>query len=384
MDSKCVYSASQIEVLTAVEAIRRRPGMYIGDVRSAAGLHHMLWELVGNSLDEHLAGRASRVRVSVEADLAEVEDDGRGLPVDRDPRLGISMLERLFTAIHAGATQDGHAPHVHVSPLGIGVGLAIVNSLSEELEVEVWQRGYAWKQRYARGRAVTPLERGARSDRTGTRIRFRPDSTIFTTCQFDRRVIHERLKELAIWNPQLTFELMSEPIREPLGTVRWLDKLAQDQGIERDGESFVLRTVRGGALVDIAAAWCSSAIADVRSFVGQNQTTGGGSHETGFWQGVLEALAVRNPGLFRRSPPAAKRWQKVLAPGLLAVVHVQLHDPVFAGPTRERLESESAREAVRLAVAEAFGKHLEQAPELEAMLVKRIQLASPRGRQAAT
>ena len=114
MDSKCVYSASQIEVLDGIEAIRRRPGMYIGDVRGPAGLHHMLWELVANSLDEHLAGRASRIRISVEADLAEVEDDGRGLPVDPAPGLGIPMLESLFTTLHAGATQDGHVPHVRV------------------------------------------------------------------------------------------------------------------------------------------------------------------------------------------------------------------------------------------------------------------------------
>src|SRR6185369_2989934 len=384
MDSKCVYSASQIQVLDGIEAIRRRPGMYIGDVRSAAGLHHLLWELVANSMDEHLANRASKIRVSVEGDLAEVEDNGRGLPVEPAPGLGVSMLERLFTTLHAGATQDGHAPHVHVSPLGIGVGLPIVNALSEELEVEVWQRGYAWIQRYARGRAVTPLERGARSERTGTRIRFRPDRTIFTHPHFDRCAIHERLKELAIWNPQLTFELMSQVIHEPLGTVRWLDRLAHDRRVARDRESFVLRTVQDGALVEVAAAWCSnSAVADVRSFVGQKQTTGGGSHEAGFWEGILAALATRNPSLFRR-PPRGKRWQRALVPGLLAVVHVQLHDPVFAGPTRERLDSEPAREAVRRALAEAFGKHLEQAPELEAMLVERIALASPRVRPPAT
>jgi DNA gyrase/topoisomerase IV subunit B len=383
MDSKCVYSASQIEVLEGLEPIRRRPGMYIGDL-GAAGLHHLLWELVGNSLDEHLAGRASKIRVSVEGDLAEVEDDGRGLPVDPAPGRAVSMLEFLFTTLHLGATQDGHWPHVHVSPLGFGMGLAIVSALSEELEVEVWQRGYTWKQRYARGRAVTPLERGARTERTGTRIRFRPDSTIFKTTQFDRHAIHERLRELAIWNPQLTFELMSEVIREPLGTVRWLDKLADEQEIERDGESFVLRTVQDGALVEVAATWCGSAIADLRSFVGQNQTTGGGSHETGFWQGVLEALAGRTPGLFFRRSPRGKRWQRALVPGLLAVVHVQLNDPVFAGPTRNELTNESAREAVRLAVAEAFSKHLAQRPELETMLVERIQLAKPQRRPSTT
>lgn len=382
MDSKCVYSASQIEVLDGIEAIRRRPGMYVGHVQGTAGLHHMLWELVANSLDEHLAGRASKIRVSVEGDLAEVEDDGRGLPVDPPPGLEISLLERLFTTLHCGATQDGHVPHVHVSPLRFGIGLPIVNALSAELEVEVWQRGYAWHQRYARGRAVTPLERGARTERTGTRIRFRPDSTIFAQTHFDRRAIRERLQDLAIWNPTLTIELMSEVIREPLGTVRWLDRLAQEQDVERDGESFVLHTVQDGVSVEVAAAWCSSAVADVRSYVGQNQTPGGGSHERGFWEGLLAALAARNPTLFRR-PPLARRWQRALVPGLLAVVHVQLRDAVFAGPTRDELDSPPARGAVRVAVTEAFAKHLEQSPELEAMLVERIQRASARTRPSA-
>ena len=168
-----VYSVESIQVLSGLEAVRRRPGMYIGDVRDGSGLHHMLWELVANALDEHLAGHAKRIRVSVEGQVAEVEDDGRGLPIEPHPRLGISGVEAILTTLHAGATLDGHFPHVHVGLFGLGLGP--VNALAEELEVEVRRDGHSWHQRFARGIPLGPLERGARTTRTGTRIRFAKD-----------------------------------------------------------------------------------------------------------------------------------------------------------------------------------------------------------------
>jgi len=365
-----VYDAKDIEVLDSVAAVRRRPGMYIGDVRDGSGLHHLLWELVGNALDEHLAGHAKKIRVSIEGDLAEVEDDGRGIPVDPCGYYG-TRLERALTGMHFGATEDGHAPHVHVSPLGAGVGLAPVNALCESFDVVVWRDGYEWRVQYARGRPLGPLQRGERTERTGTRVRMRPDASIFASTHFDRGLVRSRLEELAIWNPALTFDYLSVPIREPLGTVRWLDRMAAEQGSERGTEAFVRRALRDNVLVDVAAAWSADCIGDVRSFVGQSQTTGDGSHVVGFWQGLADALAQRNPGRFSRSLRGS-RARRELRAGLLVVVHVLQHDPRFAGPCRNRLVSDEARDAVRALVGEAFAAHLSQHPSLEAELLNRL------------
>jgi DNA gyrase subunit B len=230
------YTADGIVVLEGLEAVRRRPGMYVGDTRDGTGLHHLLWEVVANSIDEHLAGHATRLRVSVEGSLAEVEDDGRGIPVDWIESREASALEVILTCLFAGSTRDGHLPHVHVAPSGCGVGLAPVNALSERLNVEIRRGGHVWRQRYACGRPVTALERGARTERTGTTLRFQADRSIFGGAVFDRDAIRERLEELAIWNPSLQLELMAQTIRESRGTVAWLERLAART-----------RTLRGGA-----------------------------------------------------------------------------------------------------------------------------------------
>jgi DNA gyrase/topoisomerase IV subunit B len=371
MEETPVYSASEITVLEGIEPVRRRPGMYIGDTNDGRGLHHLLWEIVANSLDEHLAGHASKVRVSIEADLAEVEDDGRGIPIDPSPRPGISVLEWLMTTLHFGPTRDGHLPHVHVSPSGFGLGLAPVNALCEELEVEVRQKGFAWKQRYSRGRPLGPLERGARTERTGTLVRIRPDASIFTSTRFDRQLIEERLEEMALWNPKLTIDFMSRPIREPRGVVAWIDRLAAENEVDIPRDAFVTSGTRDDVFVEIAAGWSDAPDVDLRSFVGQGQTTGGGHHEAAFWRGLGAALKRRRPEAFRR-PARGSVARSVFAPGLLAVVHVMLKEPSFAGPTRERLDSPQAGAAVRAQVAAAFCSHLAAHPALEAMLFERV------------
>ncbi len=371
MEESSVYSAGEITVLEGLEPIRRRPGMYIGDTTDGSGLHHLIWEIIANSLDEHLAGHASKIRVSVEDDLAEIEDDGRGIPIAPSPRQELSVLEWVLTTPHFGPTRDGHGPHVHVSPSGFGLGLAPVNALCEELEVEVWQKGFAWKQRYSRGRPLGPLERGARTARTGTRLRIRPDPSIFASTRFDRRSIEERLEEITLWNPRLTIDFMSRPLREPRGAVAWIDRLAAENEVEVPEEVFVTSAIRDDVFVEVAAAWSDAPYFDLRSFVGQSQTREGGHHETHFWRGLVEALALRRPEAFRRTPRAS-RWRHVLAPGLLGVVHVMLKDPNFAGPTRARLDSPAAGAAVRAQVAEAFYAYLAAHPALEAMLFERI------------
>jgi len=170
------YSEQSIVVLSGLEAVRRRPGMYIGGTGSA-GLHHMLWEIVGNSVDEHLRGHASYVRVEIEGDAISVEDDGRGIPVDPHPQdPARSVLEVVLTTLHASA--DFRADHVHVSPGLVGVGAPVVNALSERLDAEVWRDGRHHQQSYARGIPLGPVRELGRATRTGIRITFRPDFTI--------------------------------------------------------------------------------------------------------------------------------------------------------------------------------------------------------------
>jgi DNA gyrase subunit B len=363
--------ADGIVVLPSLEAVRRRPGMYIGDVHDGSGLHHMLWEIVANSLDEHLAGRATRIRVSIENGLAEVEDDGRGIPVEVVPAHGMPFVQVVLTHLHQTPTFDQHLPHVHVSSSRSGLGLGPVNALCEELEVEIWRNGYAWRQRYQRGMPATELERGARTTRTGTRVRIRPDPTIFTMTHFDRRAVRTRIEELAIWNPRLTWDFMSEPIREPRGMPRWIERMATENDVGPIGDVFVTRATRSGVFVEVACGWSSNPRGELRSYVGQNLTRGGGTHERGFWQGLALAIAQR---LGIASPAAGRAYflRKHLAPGLLALVHVGLRDPLFAGPCREKLDSPDACNAVRAQVSEAFAAHLSQHPALERMLFARI------------
>lgn len=363
------YSSDSIVVLEGLEPVRMRPGMYIGDVHDGSGLHHILWELVANSVDEHLAGHASQMRVSVERELAEVEDDGRGIPVDVHPRSSKSAVEVILTTLCGSGTRDGHLPHVHVSPLHFGVGLSAVNAVCEDLEVEVRRDGYAWRQRYSRGVPLGPLERGERTDRTGTRIRIRPDRAIFSSTSFDRARIRGRLQELAYFNPGLTVDRNSERLREPDGLAAWVRRMAKDHETEaRD----VFRTfgIEDGVQYDVALAWTDTASSELRSYVGQNETMGGGTHERGFREGVVRAVAGLGMGSGR--PARASRVMPRLRPGLLGIVHVLPRDARFGAPTRDRLCSPEARRVVRDRVADALGAWLSERPELARELLARI------------
>lgn len=313
-----MYSADSIQVLSGLEAVRKRPGMYVGDVFDGSGLHHLLWEVVSNGLDEHLAGRASKVRVSMEGNLAEVEDDGGGISLEPYRQTDKTLLEVVLTILHAGPTFDGHLPHVHVG--SYGVGLAVVNALSESLEVEVRRDGWSWHQRYARGEPLGPLERGERTTRTGTRLRFRADASIFGPLTFDRALVRARLGELAAFNPGLEFELMGEKIHEPRGIVAFLP-----EGLSN---VFAMRTVKDDILVEVALGWGKRGRQRVRSFVGQAATKLDGTHVDGFWNGLTAAM------------PEAD-LQKCHA-----IVHVDLRHPRFGAPTRDQLTNPEVKAVV--------------------------------------
>ena len=365
MTSKAdVYSCDSIQVLSGMEAVRRRPGMYIGDVRDGSGLHHMLWEVVSNALDEHLAGRARHVRVSVEGQLAEVEDDGGGLSLAPHPTTGVPFAELALTTLHCGPTFDGHFPHVHVGPTGLG--LAVVNALSDTLEIEVRRDGWSWHQRFARGAPLGPLERRARTEQSGTRVRFRADPSIFGPSPFDRTSIRSRLLQLAAFNPTLAFELMAERICEPRGIVALAEALDGDE----IADVFTMRSLGDDVLVEVTLGWGTGPHSRVRSFVGQSETEDGGTHVSGFWKGVVAAIAAQ-PACTGRLPHRAFRARRRLA-GLRAVVHVALRHPHFGGPTRARLASREVEAIVRQRVEEAYGAHLRADPRRARALLARL------------
>lgn len=359
-----VYSCDSIQVLSGLEPIRRRPGMYIGDVREPEGLHSLLWEVVANALDEHLAGRATRIRVSLEGQLAEVEDDGGGVDTALHPASGVSLLECALTQLHFRPTLDGHFPHVHVG--NHGLGLVIVNALSEELEVEVRRGGWVWKQRYVERKPLGPIERVARTEKTGTRLRFRADRSIFGDMVFDRARVRALLLEVCAFHPGLSFELMCERLHEPRG----LFALLMPCPSEPLTDTFSMRTLHDDVLVEVALAWHDESFSNVRSFVGQCETEEGGTHETGFWKGLVAALAAQ-PELAGRLPRRALRARDRL-PGLQAVVHVDLRHPHFGGPTRSRLASREVEAIVRARVEEAYAAHLRANPRIARRLRARL------------
>ena len=345
------YDASSIVVLQGLEAIRRRPGMYIGDVHDGSGLHHMIWEVVGNVIDLHLAGKATRLSVDLSDGWVEVRDDGPGFPVERAAR-GKSAVELVFTTLHAGPTRDGHFPHVHIGRSMYGVGVSAVNALSVELEVETRTRGRVYRQRFSRGLPTTAFEEVGRSETTGARVRFRPDPEIFSSTDFDEAAIRARLRELAFLNPMLTIDFGHQRFRERDGIAGYAWTLAEDRGATPEQPVRRMSGDRERVRVDVALTWLADGAPDLRSYVSQFATRDGGTHVEGFWEGLREGVA----SLEIAEDMSEAVFREVFGQGLVAVVHAGLYDPCFGAPTRDRLASPEARSAVRQVVAEGIDR----------------------------
>lgn len=343
--------------------------MYVGDTRDGSGYHHVLWEFVANSIDEHLAGHATTIHVSIEQDRAVVEDDGRGIPLEADAT-GESFLQSVLTKLHFGPTRDGHHPHVHIAPSLYGVGVAAVNAVCEELAVEVRRDGGVWRQRYERGVPVTPLERVEPTDRTGTRIAFRPDRSIFSgVVTFDHADIRRRLVELARFNTRLELRLNGERLHEPDGLAGWVHELATERHVHAE-DVLLVRGTANDVRVEVALAWTDASDCAVRSFCGQNLTKDGGTHERGFWDAVVHAVSALHRSTHGGPRPRGVRPK--IAPGLMAAVHVGLYDPQFGGPTLDRITSPEAADAVRAVLTPALRDHLTAHPALAQRLLARL------------
>jgi len=357
------YRAANISVLKGLEGVRRRPAMYIGstDVR---GLHHLVWEVVDNAVDEHLAGYCGQIAVRLLADGGcEVADDGRGIPVDIHPGEGRPAVEVALTTLHAGGKFDTQT--YAVSGGLHGVGVSVVNALSTRTEVEVTRDGHVHVMALQRGEVVEELEQGAKRSGHGTTLRFWADPEVFetTTLDFDR--VAERLRETALLNPGLQCRLVDERDDGRSETWRYDDGLSDfvDQ-LLGDARPIVptIRVHETGEVdgipiaVDVALTWTDGFHDErLRSYVNIVRTADGGTHETGFRGAVTEAFkehAKGTRGLLTKKDPEPNGDD--LREGLVAVVSLKLPDPQFEGQTKGRLGSTVARTFVQQAVAEAL------------------------------
>ncbi len=329
-----------------LDVVRKRPAMYVGDTDDETGLHRLLWELVANSVDEHLAGWCDEIDIALHADGAiTVTDEGRGMPVAPTAG-GVPFAQHVLTRLHTTPTADGHVPHVHVGLSG--VGLAVVNALSEHLELTTCRDGGRWVARWRRGALVSPLRRVGDARETGTTVRFRPDPDIFPGQTMRIAPVRARLDELAALTGTLRFRLRDE--RPDAGVLHRPEGLAAFvvgdlragawTGPVRAGPVSVSAT-RDGATVEAVLAWRYHRDTRVWSFVNAQRTHGGGSHERGLLDALTRAYA-RTHGLGRA---AARR---AATAGLEAALHIRPSSvPRFAGPMKDRVDDPDVARLVR-------------------------------------
>ena len=390
-EEKEEYSASNIQVLEGLEAVRKRPAMYIGDI-SAKGLHHLVYEVVDNSIDEALAGFATHIDVTINPDNSiTVIDNGRGIPVDMHEKEHKSALEVVLTVLHAGGKFDKGS--YKVSGGLHGVGVSCVNALSNYLRAEVHRNGKAYVQEYSKGKPITELKIVGDSTHTGTSITFLPDDTIFTTTIYDYSTLANRLRDLAFLNAGITLtltdmrEIDSEgnPRREVFYSQTGLSEFVRY--IDSNKEPLIndvihLSTERAGVPVEVALTYNNSYNENVYSFVNNINTIEGGTHLTGFRRGLTMTLKKYADDNKMTEKAKVEISSDDFREGLTAVISVKVLEPQFEGQTKTKLGNSEVSGVVQTAVSEALRTYLEEHPnEAKTIIQKVIQAAI--ARQAA-
>jgi DNA gyrase subunit B len=383
------YNAKSIAVLKGLEGVRKRPAMYIGST-DARGLHHLVWEVVDNAVDEHLAGHARHITVRLRDDGGcEVLDDGRGIPVDVHPTEGLPAVELALTTLHAGGKFDSQA--YAVSGGLHGVGVSVVNALSRRTEVEVVRGGSRHVIAFEQGPRTEALRRAGRAKGSSTLVRFWPDEEIFETVVLDHDTVAQRLRETALLNPGLEIVLIDERDGRSQ-TFRFKDGLADFVTELLHGKPPLVPTIRvhdertwegRPVALDAAFTWSEGFHDDrLRSYVNVVRTADGGTHEEGFRRALTATLNRfgRESGALLKKDPNLTGDD--IREGLVAVVSIKLSDPQFEGQTKGRLGSTTARSYVELVVAEAFAAWLVKNRAKGRQIVKRAAVAA-KARQAA-
>ena len=384
------YSASNITVLEGLEAVRVRPAMYIGDV-NVRGLHHLVYEVVDNSIDEALAGYCNKIYVSINEDNSiTVEDNGRGIPVDMHEKEHRSALEVVMTVLHAGGKFDKGS--YKVSGGLHGVGVSCVNALSDHMTVNVYRDGKTYQQEYSKGKPLYPVKEIGPADKTGTRITFHPDDTIFTTTVYDYATLLERMRELAYLNKGIDITIEDKRPHED-GTFQ-KDHFYSEKGL-RDfiayldenrvslmPEAIYIEGERNGIPIEIAMQYNSTYNENIHSYVNNINTHEGGTHLAGFRSGLTRTLKAYAD----RSGMLAKAKVDIsgddFREGLTAIISVKVAEPQFEGQTKTKLGNNEVRGAVDSAVSEMLENYLEEHPSEARIIVEKVILAA-RARQAA-
>ncbi len=385
------YSASNIQVLEGLEAVRKRPSMYIGDT-SAKGLHHLVYEVVDNSIDEALAGFASHIEVMINEDNSiTVVDNGRGIPVDMHEKEHKSALEVVLTVLHAGGKFDKGS--YKVSGGLHGVGVSCVNALSTYLRAEVRREGKVYMQEYSCGKPTTGLQVVGESEVTGTTITFKPDGSIFSVTEYDYDTLAKRLRDLAFLNAGISLSLTDKRNLDAEGNPR-SDKFYSAEGlrefvqyIDSNKDSLIgdvidLRTERNGVPIEVALTYNSSFNENIYSYVNNINTIEGGTHLTGFRRGLTSTLKK-----YAESNNLLKNAKVEISgddfrEGLTAVISVKVLEPQFEGQTKTKLGNSEVAGAVQAAVSETLANYLEEHPREAQTIVSKVVLAA-QARQAA-
>ncbi len=381
------YMASSIKVLEGLEAVRKRPAMYIGSTDSR-GLNHLALEVIDNSIDEAMAGHCDQISVILlEQDVLSIEDNGRGIPVDIHPQLGISGVEVALTKLHAGGKFD--AKSYKVSGGLHGVGISVVNALSEWLIVEVSRNGKRYSQQFNRGIPSGPLEIVGDSDHNGTIIKFKPDAEIFEVNAFDTSFMMNRFKELAFLNKNLRIEFVDKVADQVTefhyegGIQEYILLLNEGKKIVPEHPVYILRQDED-FFVELAFCYNSTFGESVYSYVNSIHTRDGGTHLYGF-RAALNSVINEKANLLKYNKDLSKKelfTSDDVKEGLSAIVNVRLHDPQFEGQTKGRLGNSFVKKRVEEIVIQEFSFLLDKNPEIAKKIIERCLIAKD-AREAA-
>lgn len=382
------YNAEQIQVLEGLEAVRKRPGMYIGSV-SIRGLHHLVYEIVDNCVDEALAGYCTHIHIIIEkGNIISVEDDGRGIPVDIHPKTHISAAETVYTVLHAGGKFGGDSGY-KVSGGLHGVGASVVNALSEWAEVTIQRDGGIYEMKFQRGKTVETLTKIGNSKKTGTKVRFLADSTIFETLEYDFSTLEERFREIAFLNKGLHITIEDQRNDEELkksefcfegGLVSFVEYLNKNKEkihptpiyVEKDGE----------VPVEIAIQYTTAYSENIITFVNNINTIEGGTHLEGFKRGITKVFNdyARAHNILKEKD--SNLLGEDIREGMTAVISVKVKEPQFEGQTKTKLGNSNVTGIVQSMVVEVLAPFLEENPSVAKAILEKCISAS-RAREAA-
>ena len=382
------YGSSSIQVLEGLEAVRKRPGMYIGDVHDGTGLHHLVWEVVDNAVDEHLAGHCHEITVTVHSDQSvTVTDDGRGIPVGMHER-GVSAAEVVMTILHAGGKFNNDSYKVSAGLHGVGV--SAVNAVSEWLKLEIRREGRVWQQLYRQGVPQAPIEAVGTTDKTGTKVTFKPDPGIFSVREMQWSTLHNRLREIAFLNAGLHIDLVDETGEGRKqhyhfeGGIEEFVRLLNEPRTPLHAEVISISDERERVQVDLAMQWSEAFQEHVTCYTNNVHNKDGGTHLTGLRGALTKTLNqyASEHNLLKDLGKGETLSGEDIREGLTAIVSIKHPDPSFSSQTKDKLVSSEVKGIVEGVVNDKLGTFLEEHPVEAKKIVEKCVLAA-RAREAA-